>query len=629
MQYDSEHNPVLGIDLGTTNSAIAYWKGIMPVPYEVDLGQRTLKSVVYYDSDHSTDEKKQFLVGKSALSKGELNPSYMAREFKRKMNNASPCIILGGTKFSPIELSAEVLKRIYSDVTGQYPEGKFQTRSTVVTVPYDFDEIACENTEEAAKMANINFKKLLKEPIAASLSYALDQVDHTRQDREEEKILVFDLGGGTFDLTLFRLQQNPHKLMFEVLATGGHSKLGGIDFDECLTKLFLEQSKISLDNAREVQKERVAQRKLKDAVIKIKHDLSHIDSSYCSILDLLPGQHLDLMVTRQDFELSIELYLNKIKSILSQLWNQAQIQPNEVDRVILVGGSSRIPCIRQLLIENIGSDKIYQHPRPDLCVAEGAAIYAAYLEGLSVFGNREVEILTDGFGDNISILNEKIEELRQQVSTLEIELEDKKNQINTLEERLKGIQQSKNIDPWNILEEKYSNNEIIDVQVTHTNNSGAVVKILNLEGFIPRFQLVQPHNQSLVGQSLKVVFLEFQPSENRLIFSEKQAVFYTLEIGQLVEGKIVTIKDFGVFVEFNGLQGLLHISKISKKRVSSVTQLFEVNQKIKVVIIGLDNTPNKKKIDLSTRVLEEYPGEMLENMDKVMSEAEARLAEVR
>ncbi|MDT9187629.1 MULTISPECIES: Hsp70 family protein [Limnospira] len=628
MSYDSEHNPVMGIDLGTTNSAIAYWKGEDrgPVSYEVDDGENTLQSVVYYDSDNSTDEQYQFLVGKSALRRGELNPSYMKREFKRRMKNASHSIILGGKIFSPIELSAEVLKKIYRDVIIKYPAGKFQARSTVVTVPYDFEEIACENTKQAARMANINFKELLQEPIAASLSYALDRVNHTQQGSGEEKILVFDLGGGTFDLTLFRLQQQPHKLIFEVLATGGHSQLGGIDFDECLTKFLLERSKISLENVRDVRQKRVAERKLKDAVIETKHSLTSTDSDYCSIADILPGQNLELKVKRQDFESSIEHYLKDIQSIMSQLWRQTQIQPNQVDRIILVGGSSRIPCIRQLLIENIG-DKIYQHPTPDLCVAEGAAIYAAYLEDLRVFGNREVEIVTNGFDANISILNQQIEELRQQVSDLEIQLEDKKDKIQELEANLKDIQESQNIDdipetidPWNILEEKYSNNEIIDVQVTSINNGGAVVEVFNLQGFIPRSHLIKSHNQSLVGQLLKVVVLELTPN---LLFS-------MLHIGQLGEGIISGIQPYGVFVEFNRLSGLLHKSQITNKDFDSIDKLFYKNQIIKAVIIKLENLPGERiRIALSTKILEEYPGEMLENMDKVMSEAEARLAQAR
>lgn len=559
MSYDWQQNPVLGIDLGTTNSAIAYWKGEGqgPVPYQVDLGQQTLKSVVYYDSDHSPDEQKQFLVGKAALRQGELNPSYMAREFKRKMNDASPCILLGGRKFSPIELSAEVLKKIYSDVTRQFPEGVFQSRSTVVTVPYDFDEIACKNTEQAARMANINFKKLLQEPIAASLSYALDQVDETLKYKKEEKFLVFDLGGGTFDLTLFRLQQNTHKLMFEVLATGGHSKLGGIDFDECLTKVLLERSKISLENILEVKHEKIARRKLKDLVINTKHDLSHIDSSSCLIAELLPGQHLDLTVGRQDFELSIEFYLNKIKSILSQLWQRAKIQPNQVDRIILVGGSSRIPCIRQLLIENIGSDKIYQHPTPDLCVAEGAAIYAAYLEGLPVFGNREVKIVTNRFNPNISILNQKIEEVCQQVSSLELQLVEKKNEIKELEKELE-----------------------------------------------------------------KEVEKEQRPPKD-------------LRIGNLVEGKIISItknyqtgQEYGIIIKGNyeGLmfRGFLHISNISKAFVHSISEYFTIGQGIKGVILKVNPDNN---VEISTKVLEDYSGEMLTNMDKVMKEAEAKVPE--
>lgn len=632
MSYDSEHNPVLGIDLGTTYSAIAYWKGSIPVPYEVDQGKKTLPSVVYYDLDNSTDEQQQFVVGKSALRRSELHPSYIAKEFKRRMNNASSPIILGGRKFSPIELSAEVLKQIYSDVTKQYPEGKFQARSTVVTVPYDFEKIACENTEQAAKMANINFKQLLKEPIAASLSYALDKVNHTQQVRGEEKILVFDLGGGTFDLTLFRLQQQPNKLTFEVLATGGHSKLGGIDFDKCLTEFLLERSKISLENIREVKQEKRAKCKLKNAVIDLKEDLSSLDSYEFMMADLLPGQHLDLMVGRQDFESSIEHYLNQIQSIMSRLWKQAQIRPNQVDRVILVGGSSRIPCIRQLLIENIGSDKIYQHPRPDLCVAEGAAIYAAYLEDLPVFGDRKL-IVPDEFDANISTLNEKLGELHQQVSNLELQLANKKNEIKTLEDRLNAHQifqssknnpESSNIEPWHMLENKYCNNEMIDVQVTDINGGGVIVEVLSLQGFIPRSHLIKSHNKSIIGQSLKVLLLEFKPEEKRLIFSEKKAAFSMLRIGQLVEGEVVGIQNFGVFVEFNGLQGLLHIREVTDNYVPSLDQLFYVSQKIKAVILKIDNTQAKIKISLSTKILEKYPGEMLNNMETLMSEAELR-----
>ena len=633
MQYDSEHNPVLGIDLGTTNSVIAHWKeGRGPVPYEVDNGEKTLPSVVYYNSDNSANQK--FSVGKSGLKRGKLYPTCMDREFKRRMNNASHNIILGGKIFSPIELSAEVLKKIYSDVAGKCPEGTFQSRGTVVTVPYDFEEIARENTKQAAKMANINFKELLEEPIAASLSYALEKVERSLQNIEEEKILVFDLGGGTFDLTLFHLQQNPDKLIFEVLATGGDSTLGGIDFDQCLTELLLERSDISLANIREVTQQRRSQGKLKDAVIQTKHDLSDEDYSNCIIPDLLPGSHLDLMIKRQDFELSIELYINKIKYILSQFWKQAEIHPNQVDRIILVGGSSRIPCIRQLLIENIGSDKIYEHPRPDLCVAEGAAIYAAYLEGLSVFGNREVEIVTDGFNANISSLNEKIEDLHQQVSELELQLADKKNEIQTLENRLNDIQTSKilndsrgisNIDPWGILEEKYLNKEMIDVQVTGINHGGVIVEVFSLKGFIPRSHLVQPHDKSIIGQSLKVLFLEFKPEEERLVFSERKAAFSMLRVGQLVEGEVVGIKYFGIFVEFNGLRGLLHISEVSAEYVLSLNQLFDVSQKIKAVILNLNDAQGRLKIDLSTKVLEKHPGEMLNNMETVMSEAELRL----
>lgn len=182
-------------------------------------------------------------------------------------------------------------------------------------------------------------------------------------------------------------------------------------------------------------------------------------------------------------------------------------------------------------------------------------------------------------------------------------------------------------DPWKILEEKYSNNEMIEVQVTGINKGGAIVEVLNLNGFIPQRHLVRPHDRSLIGQSLKVLILGLEKgSDRKLTLSEKKFAFSQLKTGQLIEGTITTIEKYGVYIEFNGFRGLLHISQISDAFVPSLDQLFQKGQKIKAIIIDMKLG---NKIDLSTRELEKYPGEMLKNMSEIMSQAEVRSHQAR
>jgi len=422
-QPDNERNPVLGIDLGTTYSAIARWDGQGPRPYEVDQGEKTLASVVYYDRNlHNGDE---WLVGKTALNKGQMNPQNMATFVKRQMDDASHRFLLGTQQFSPIDLSAKLLENLYKDLVKRF---HIESRGTVVTVPYYFEERQCENTREAAERANINFRELLREPIAASLSYTWGLVDNHPTWEGEEKILVFDLGGGTFDLTLFRLEQTPSRLIFEVLADDGHDKLGGIDFDDCLVDLLLEKSGLTLNDLSTDQKRR-AQRQLLASAIEVKHALSLAQDE--DVYETIFGQNIETNVTRTEFEKCIQDYTDKIALILQRLWTKTKVKPNQVDRIILVGGSSRIPCMRNLLEEQIGEGKVYESPSPDLCVAEGAAIYAAYLDKQPIFGGREVEISTQ--------TRNPIQTKKNIIQELPHQLEDEKNLRSQLEIQLEPI----------------------------------------------------------------------------------------------------------------------------------------------------------------------------------------------
>lgn len=387
MAVDNELNPVLGIDLGTTFSAVARWDGRGSRVYQTKTGEDTLQSVVYVDP-----ETKEMLVGKLAYRKGLITPENMVMGVKRKMDNAQELINLAGKKISPIDLSAEILKRMYADVREKYPPGRFRSRGTVVTVPYYFKAHQCENTRLAAEKADIECAGILQEPIAASLSYAWQLVQDHPEREGSENILVFDLGGGTFDLTLFKLTQSKDKLIFEVLGTGGDDRLGGIDFDECLVRFLMQKEKISLAGLSPLD-ERKAHQKILAAANEAKITLSAAKDAYVTVTDYVPGKHLDTKITREEFEACIEKYTDEIKDIIGNLWGASNTRPQQIDRVLRVGGSSNIPRMKDLLADMVGADKLYGNTNFSLCVAEGAALYAAYLDDREVFG-RDIDIQT-------------------------------------------------------------------------------------------------------------------------------------------------------------------------------------------------------------------------------------------
>ena len=388
---DNELNPVIGIDLGTTFSAIARWHERLQEPEHYQHSKSgsggTLQSVVYCDPTSS-----EILIGQIAYRRGIIYPENVVIGVKRMMDDASQVISIGGQDFSPIDLSAKILSELYQDVVKQYPNGMFSSRGTVVTVPYYFKSHQCEHTRKAAAIADINCLGLIQEPIAASLAYAWQLVRESPDKEIKQNILVFDLGGGTFDLTLFCLHQTPTKLLFEVLATGGDDRLGGMDFDECLYNLVLEKGGISLTGLSDIEQKK-ARQKVMEQTVEAKITLSSASDTYITVTDVIPGKHIDIKVTRDDFEKSIQAYTKKIDAIVQKLWAVANLRPSDMHRVILVGGSSRIPCMKALVCDLIGEEKVYGNINPSLCVAEGAAMYAAYLDDREIFG-REIEVKT-------------------------------------------------------------------------------------------------------------------------------------------------------------------------------------------------------------------------------------------
>jgi molecular chaperone DnaK len=392
MAIDNQFNPTLGIDLGTTFSAIAWWNGRGPEHYQ-HLGKDTLQSVVYCDP-----KSGELLVGELAYKKGlQDGPETMIVGVKRMMDDASQNIALSGKEFSPIEISARILKQAYANAAATVPSKPgLKSRGTVVTVPYYFKAHQCENTRRAAELAEVGGTgeiSILQEPIAASLAYTWELVDKHPEREHEENILVFDLGGGTFDLTLFRLEQTKDKLLFEVLATGGDDRLGGMDFDKCLSDLIFRKSGKSLEGLSE-REERRAKQTLMAAAVEAKISLAHAPE--CDVIaGNMPSKlSFETRVSREEFEECIRSYTDKIETIMERLWEtpNLSVKRSQVDRVIRIGGSSRIPLMKRLLEDHVG-DKVWGNTDEILSVVRGAAMYSAFLDDPEIFG-REIEICT-------------------------------------------------------------------------------------------------------------------------------------------------------------------------------------------------------------------------------------------
>ncbi|WP_129725993.1 Hsp70 family protein [Ectobacillus funiculus] len=368
MRVDNEKKPVLGIDLGTTYSAIARWTEKGPKVYQNPRREYTWASAVYYD-----ERQDKPLVGNLALKRALIDPENAVIGVKRMMDNGTQKIRLGSKEFTPIEISSMILRDVYEYAEKTTPG--FNPAGVVVTVPYYFTALQCTNTSEAASLAGLNVLGIIQEPVAAALAYGI----HEEETMRDEVIMVFDLGGGTFDLTIFRLLNSKEKLTFEVLATGGDDRLGGLDFDKSFAELIKEKAGIDVSGLSHESKIKV-EAAFMEAAKEAKEILSY--EEYTDIIkpNILPGQHIEIEFERKEFEQCIESYFAKMDVIIDNVIENASLSRNDINRVIKVGGSSRIPKIDELLSKKIGADKIFGNIDPDLCVAEGASIYAAFLD---------------------------------------------------------------------------------------------------------------------------------------------------------------------------------------------------------------------------------------------------------
>ncbi len=351
---------VIGIDLGTTNSCVAFLEGGKPVVIANAEGNRTTPSVVAFTKDGK-------LVGQVAKRQAVTNPDKTISSIKRQMGTDYK-VKVDDKEYSPEEISAMVLGKIKADAESYLGETVSQA---VITVPAYFSDSQRQATRDAGKIAGLEVLRIINEPTAAALAYGIDK-------EGDKTVLVYDLGGGTFDVSILELGDG----VFEVKATSGNNRLGGDDFDdkiiEWMTAEFKKQTGVDLS------KDKMALQRLKEAAEKAKMELSSVMTTNINLPFITATaegpQHLDLTLSRAKFEELCEDLFEKTKGPTKQALKDSGISPSDIDKVLLVGGSTRIPKIQDIIKDIVGKEAS-KDINPDECVALGAAIQAGVLAG--------------------------------------------------------------------------------------------------------------------------------------------------------------------------------------------------------------------------------------------------------
>ena len=352
---------IIGIDLGTTNSCVSVMEGGEAVVIPNAEGHRTTPSVVAFSK---TGER---MVGQVAKRQAITNPDRTISSIKREMGSNYK-VSIDGKNYTPQEISAMILQKLKADAEAYL--GQTVTEA-VITVPAYFTDAQRQATKDAGKIAGLDVKRIINEPTAAALAYGLDK-------ETDQKIMVYDLGGGTFDVSVLEIGDG----VIEVLATAGNNRLGGDDFDQCITKYLVDEFKKT--EGIDLSTDRVAMQRLREAAEKAKIELSGVTTSNINLpyitADATGPKHLDVTLSRAKFnELTAHL-VEKTAGPVRQAISDAGISASELTKVLLVGGSSRVPAVQEMVKKLTGKDG-FKGINPDECVADGAAIQGGVLGG--------------------------------------------------------------------------------------------------------------------------------------------------------------------------------------------------------------------------------------------------------
>lgn len=352
---------VIGIDLGTTNSCVAVMEGSETVVIANPEGNRTTPSVVAFTK---TGER---LVGQVAKRQAVTNPDKTIQSIKREMGSDYK-VNIDDKQYTPQEISAMILAKLKSDAEAYLGQPVTQA---VITVPAYFSDSQRQATKDAGKIAGLEVLRIINEPTAASLAYGLDK-------ETDQKILVFDLGGGTFDVSILEIGDG----VFEVLATAGNNRLGGDDFDNKIVDYLVDSFKAT--DGVDLRNDRMAMQRLREAAEKAKIELSGVASSNINLAyitaDATGPKHMDITLTRAKFDELTRDLVQATMDPVKRAMTDAGMTPSNIDKILLVGGSTRIPAVQDAVKTYFGKEP-FKGINPDECVAIGAAIQAAVLTG--------------------------------------------------------------------------------------------------------------------------------------------------------------------------------------------------------------------------------------------------------
>ena len=353
---------IIGIDLGTTNSCVAVMEGGEAVVIPNAEGNRTTPSVVAFSKNGER------LVGQIAKRQAVTNPDNTVISIKRKMGTAEK-VKIEGEEFSPQEISAMILQKLKTDAENYLGQ---KVTQAVITVPAYFSDSQRQATKDAGKIAGLEVLRIINEPTAAALAFGMDKED------QDQKIMVYDLGGGTFDVSILDIGDG----VFEVLATNGNTHLGGDDFDERIMDYLVSEFKKS--NGIDLKSDKMAMQRLKEAAEKAKIELSGMQQTQINLpfitADAQGPKHLDITLTRAKFEELIRDLVDATRVPVEQAMKDAGVTANDIHKILLVGGSTRVPCVQEAVKKITGKDPD-KGINPDECVAIGAAIQGGVLSG--------------------------------------------------------------------------------------------------------------------------------------------------------------------------------------------------------------------------------------------------------
>ena len=351
---------IIGIDLGTTNSCVSVLEGGEPVVIPNSEGARTTPSVVAFKDGER-------LVGTIAKRQAITNPTRTVASIKRDMGSNRK-VHIDGKDYTPQEISAMILQKLKQDAESYLGE---KVTQAVITVPAYFTDSQRQATKDAGRIAGLEVLRIINEPTAASLAYGLDKENN-------QKILVYDLGGGTFDVSILEIGDG----VFEVLATAGNNRLGGDDFDQRIMEYVASDFK--RNTGIDLMQDRTATQRLKEAAEKAKIELSGVTTTNINLpyiaMDASGAKNIDMTITRAKFNELISDLIDKTKACVQKAMQDAGLNNSQIDKVILVGGSSRIPCVQDM-VRTITGKEPFKGINPDECVAIGAAIQGGVLGG--------------------------------------------------------------------------------------------------------------------------------------------------------------------------------------------------------------------------------------------------------